>query len=254
MKLADRTVEIHSNGVDTSNQFSIAQTSKMFKILSDSLYSDKVMAVIRELSTNANDAHVAAGNKNPFKVTLPTQANPNFTVRDYGTGLSQEDMEELYTTYGASNKNDSNDFTGCLGLGSKSPFAYTKSFSTTSFYNGQAYNYIAAMDENGVPSLSLFGVTDTDEPNGLEISFAVKQHDFQEFTNKSKRIFHYFKTKPIMEGGTCNLLENHEYSHHNVIIEGKNWRVGRISDNDDKYPSTYNSPGAGIVAIMGNIA
>ena len=54
MKLADRTVEIHSNGVDTSNQFSIAQTSKMFKILSDSLYSDKVMAVIRELSTNAN--------------------------------------------------------------------------------------------------------------------------------------------------------------------------------------------------------
>ena len=94
MKLADRTVEIHSNGVDAANQFSIAQTSKMFKILSDSLYSDKVMAVIRELSTNANDAHVASGNKNPFKVSLPTQANPNFTVRDYGTGLSQEDMED----------------------------------------------------------------------------------------------------------------------------------------------------------------
>ena len=35
--------------------------------------------------------------------------------------------------------------------------------------------YIAAMDENGVPSLNLFGVSDTDEPNGLEISFAVKQ-------------------------------------------------------------------------------
>ena len=133
MKLADRTVEIHSQELDSSNQFSIAQTSKMFKILSDSLYSDKVMAVIRELSTNANDAHIAAGNRNPFKVTLPTQTNPNFTVRDYGTGLSQEDMEELYTTYGASNKNDSNDFTGCLGLGSKSPFAYTKSFTTTSY-------------------------------------------------------------------------------------------------------------------------
>jgi HSP90 family molecular chaperone len=118
MKLADRTVEIHSRGLDSANQFTIAQTSKMFKILSDSLYSDKVMAVIRELSTNAYDAHVAAGNKNPFKVILPTQADPTFTVRDYGTGLSQKDMEELYTTYGASNKNDSNDFVGCLGLGS----------------------------------------------------------------------------------------------------------------------------------------
>ena len=144
MKLADRTVEIHSSGIRSSNQFSIQQSAKMFRILSDSLYSDKIMAVIRELSTNAYDAHVAAGNKNPFKVILPTQANPNFVVRDYGTGLSQKDMEELYTTYGASNKNDSNDFVGCLGLGSKSPFAYTKSFSTISYHNGKKLSYIAA--------------------------------------------------------------------------------------------------------------
>src|SRR5210317_1243345 len=108
MKLADRTVEIHSRGMDSANQFSIAQTSKMFKILSDSLYSDKIMAVIRELATNAYDSHISAGNKNPFLVKLPTATDPNFTVRDYGTGLNQEDMDNLYTTYGASNKNDSN--------------------------------------------------------------------------------------------------------------------------------------------------
>jgi hypothetical protein len=254
MKLADRTVEIHSRGLDSTNQFTIAQTSKMFKILSDSLYSDKVMAVIRELSTNAYDAHVAAGNKNPFRTTLPTQANPNFTVRDYGTGLSQKDMEELYTTYGASNKNDSNDFVGCLGLGSKSPFAYTKSFSTTSYYNGKAYNYIAAMDEGGVPSLNLFGVTETSEPNGLEISFAVKQYDFTEFTNKSKRIFHYFKMKPIIEGGVCQSLQDHSYSHINAVIEGNGWKIGRVSGNSSQYPSQHHSTGSSVVAIMGNIA
>jgi hypothetical protein len=254
MKLADRTVEIHSRGLDSTNQFTIAQTSKMFKILSDSLYSDKVMAVIRELSTNAYDAHVAAGNKNPFKVSLPTQACPSFTVRDFGTGLSQKDMEELYTTYGASNKNDSNDFVGCLGLGSKSPFAYTKSFSTTSYHNGKKYSYIAAMDESGVPSLNLFGITDTNEPNGLEISFAIKQHDFHEFTNKSKRIFHYFKMRPIIEGGTDPLMQDHSYSHNNVVIEGEGWKIGRISGNGNQYPSSYNNPNSGIVAIMGNIA
>jgi hypothetical protein len=254
MKLADRTVEIHSNGISNKNQFSIAQTSKMFKILSDSLYSDKVMAVIRELSTNAHDAHVASKNQNSFKVTLPTQANPNFVVRDYGTGLSQEDMEELYTTYGASNKNDSNDFVGCLGLGSKSPFAYTKSFNTTSYFNGKAYSYIAAMDENGVPSLNLFGISDTNEPNGLEISFAVKQHDFTEFTNKAKRVYHYFKSRPIIEGGVCPTLNDDSYSHYNVVIEGEGWKIGRIAPNNDKYPSSYNNPGSGIIAIMGNIA
>lgn len=254
MKLADRTVEIHSRGLDSSNQFTIAQTSKMFKILSDSLYSDKVMAVIRELSTNAYDAHIAAGNKNPFKVILPTQANPNFTVRDYGTGLSQQDMEELYTTYGASNKNDSNDFVGCLGLGSKSPFAYTKSFSTTSYFNGKKYSYIAAMDESGVPSLNLFGITDTNEPNGLEISFAIKQYDYHEFTLKSKRIYHYFKMKPIIEGGTDGSMQDHSYSYNNVVIEGDGWKIGRISNNNNQYPSSYNGPNSGLIAIMGNIA
>lgn len=255
MKLADRTVEIHSRGIDSNNQFSIAQTSKMFKILSDSLYSDKVMAVVRELSTNAYDAHVAAGNKQPFKVILPTMANPNFTVRDYGTGLSQEDMEELYTTYGASNKNDSNDFVGCLGLGSKSPFAYTKSFSTTSYHNGKAYNYIAAMDEDGVPSLSLFGVTETNEPNGLEISFAVKQYDFDEFSQKAMRVFHYFKMKPIIEGGTLSTLNENSYSRHNYIIDGEGWRIGKITTNSGShYPNEYNNIGTSIVAIMGNIA
>lgn len=254
MKLADRTVEIHSSGISSANQFSIAQTSKMFKILSDSLYSDKIMAVIRELSTNAYDAHIAAGNKNPFKVILPTQANPNFVVRDYGTGLSQKDMEELYTTYGASNKNDSNDFVGCLGLGSKSPFAYTKSFSTISYYNGKKLSYIAAMDEAGVPSLNLVSITNTNEPNGLEISFAIKNYDFQEFTSKSKRIFHYFKMKPIIEGGTCSTINDHSYSHTNVVIEGSGWKIGRVSHDYTRYPSNHNSPGSGVIAIMGNIA
>ena len=86
MKLADRTVEIHSTGIESASRFNIAQTSKMFKILSDSLYSDKVMAVIRELSTNAHDSHIAANNPNPFKVTLPSNTNANFSVRDFGTG------------------------------------------------------------------------------------------------------------------------------------------------------------------------
>jgi hypothetical protein len=254
MKLADRTVETHSAGVKSEAGFTIAQTSKMFKILSDSLYSDKVMAVVRELSTNAYDSHIAAGNKNPFKVVLPSAGNPNFVVRDYGTGLSQTDMENLYTTYGASNKNTSNDFVGCLGLGSKSPFAYTKSFTTSSYYNGQKYTYVAAIDDSGVPTLNLFSVSETDEPNGLEISFAVKQYDFAEFSSKSMRIFHYFKMKPIIEGGVLTNLKDHKYSNKNIILSGDGWRVCRLNSDTNYYPNVHHHIDSGIVALMGNIA
>jgi len=252
MKLADRTVEVHSSGVNATNQFTIAQTSKMFKILSDSLYSDKVMAAIRELATNAYDSHISAGNKNPFLVKLPTAADPNFTVRDYGTGLSQKDMEHLYTTYGASNKNDSNDFVGCLGLGSKSPFAYTKSFSTTSYFNGKQYTYIAAIDDSGVPTLNLIHSCDTDEPNGLSISFAVKQHDFHEFSSKAVRVFHYFKMKPIITGGVSWNFDE-DYGNRNIVIDGKGWRVCRLN-NGNLFPNQHHRISSGLVAIMGNIA
>jgi hypothetical protein len=254
MKLADRTVETHSAGIKNESGFTIAQTSKMFKILSDSLYSDKVMAVIRELSTNAYDSHIASGNQNPFKVILPNAANPNFVVRDYGTGLSQEDMENLYTTYGASNKNTSNDFVGCLGLGSKSPFAYTKSFTTSSYFNGQKYTYVAAIDDAGVPTLNLFNISETDEPNGLEISFAVKQYDFAEFSTKSMRIFHYFKMKPIIEGGVLNNLKDHKYSNRSIVLSGDGWRVCRLNNDTNYYPNIHHHIDSGIVALMGNIA
>lgn len=251
MKLADRTVDTHSAGIHSASGFTIAQTSKMFKILSDSLYSDKVMAVIRELSTNAYDSHVSAGNKNPFKVILPNATNPNFVVRDYGTGLSQADMENLYTTYGASNKNDSNDFVGCLGLGSKSPFAYTKSFTTSSYFNGKKFTYIAAIDDAGVPTLNLFGVTETNEPNGLEITFAVKQHDFYEFSQKAVRVFHYFKMKPIIEGGVNHQFDG-EYSARNIVLSGTGWRVCRFNNN--LFPHLGHRVDSGVIAIMGNIA
>ena len=253
MKLADRTVEVHSAGISTSNQFTISQNAKMFKILSDSLYSDKVQAVIRELATNAYDSHVSAGNKNPFLVKLPTAADPNFSVRDYGTGLSQQDMESLYTTYGASNKNDSNDFVGCLGLGSKSPFAYTKSFTTTSYFNGTQYTYIAAIDDAGVPNLNLIHSCETSEPNGLEISFAVKQYDFHEFSQKAIRVFHYFKMKPIISGGV-NWDFTKEYSQRNIIIDGDGWRVCRLNNDNNKFPNAYHRIQSGVIALMGNIA
>ena len=64
------------------------------------------------------------------------------------------------------------------------------------------------MDEAGVPSLSLFGITDTDQPNGIEISFAVSQSDFEEFSDKAKRVFHYFKNQPKILGGVSENLRD----------------------------------------------
>lgn len=66
-------------------------------ILRDSLYSDKILAPIREYSTNAMDAHVESGQpKRPILVKLPNLILPVFSVRDYGLGMSEERIWQVF--------------------------------------------------------------------------------------------------------------------------------------------------------------
>lgn len=190
-----------SEGEAVENKFTIKASAQAFSILSDRLYSDKITAIIRELSCNAYDAHIAAGVPElPFELRLPTWQSPQFSIRDYGIGLSKESVENIYTTYFESTKAESNDFVGCLGLGSKTPFSYTDSFLVESFFKGKKYTYTAFINEDGVPSLRSLGEEDTTENNGLKVSFAVKREDFSNFDYKAKEVFRWFKTRPIVKG------------------------------------------------------
>ena len=136
MKIQETGIDVHSRGVQGRSQYTIAQSAKMMEMLSNMLYKDKVKAPIRELSTNAWDAHIMAGTTSLVpEMHLPNHQDSEFRLRDFGTGLSPDDLENMYTTYGESNKSHSNDFNGCMGIGSKSPFAYVRSFTTTSYYS-----------------------------------------------------------------------------------------------------------------------
>src|SRR5574343_107469 len=104
-------------------QFKIQASGKTIKLLSDTIYSNKGLAVVRELGCNAYDAHVMVGRENdPFEVHIPDAADKTFRIRDYGPGLSPEDMHSIYSTYGHSTKTEDERTTGALGIGSKSPF------------------------------------------------------------------------------------------------------------------------------------
>ena len=109
MKLNGKVNVIKRSGDFEQSNYTIEATAKAFSILSDQLYSNKVRAVIRELSTNAYDSHVDAGKSDtPFEVHLPSSMEPHFAIRDYGTGLGHSDCMHLYTTYFRSNRTDSN--------------------------------------------------------------------------------------------------------------------------------------------------
>ncbi len=201
MKMVETVGKVTMSNNLAPSQFRIKASRKAFEILSAGLYSDKVRAIVRELSTNAADAHVAAGKKEtPFEVHLPNNMEPWFAVTDYGTGLSDDAVLNVYTTYFESDKTDSNDFTGCLGLGSKSPFSYTDSFTVESRHNGMKRVYSAYLSEDGMPSITKMTEEASDEPNGLTVKFPVKSSDFYAFRQKAQETLVWFKNRPTVTG------------------------------------------------------
>ena len=189
MKIGTSNAQFKSRGVLNSFEFEVETNAKMMTMLSDGTYSDKIMAPIRELCSNALDAHIAVNKKFiPFEVHLPTYDEPTFEIRDYGIGLTQEQMEKLYRTYGASDKTESNAYTGYMGIGSKSPFAYCRNFAATSFKDGKKYVYHVGKNDKDIPVLNHMLTEETTEENGMHISFAVESSDYTTFSNKIKEM------------------------------------------------------------------
>jgi hypothetical protein len=188
--------------------FSIKDSAKAFSILSDTLYMNKVLAVIRELSTNAFDAHIDAGTiETPFIITLPTENTPSFSIRDFGTGIPHEQVMKSYSTYFESTKDQSNLSTGALGLGSKSPLSIVDGFSLFSFQNGITNSYFV-YKENGYPNISFIGSTeDKTEQNGIKIQFGVRFDMIRQFHENYIRALQYFEVKPEVINKTYEFKE-----------------------------------------------
>lgn len=244
MKLGTETHNVETFGVNNQTAFTIEAHSISFKILSDQLYSDKILAPVRELSCNAYDAHVDAGKADvPFRVHMPNTLEPWFSVRDWGIGLSDDDVKHLYTTYFGSTKRDSNDKVGCLGLGSKSPFAYSDSFTVTSWFEGMKRTYTAFIGEEGIPMITQMGEEATDEVNGMEVSIAVKPNDFSDFTIKAKTALRRFNPAPEVVGCSDFELDSVEY-----WMEGDDWSLRKESTG------YYNRHSTGPIAVQGSVA
>lgn len=197
MKIGGGNSKTSSNIQTGGRSFGIVANGKAFRILSSSLYNFKILAVVREISCNARDAHALNGSLDrPFKVTLPTVTDPHFSVRDFGPGLADEDIFGLYTTYFQSTKTDSNDAIGGLGLGSKSPLSYSNSFTVSSVHGGKKRTYLTFQNDNGEPDIYRLTEEDSDEPTGLEVRVPVVREDFDKFKASATYVYRLFQTRP----------------------------------------------------------
>ena len=223
-EVKERNVETN---VSDRSEFRASNTAKVFHMLISGLYSDKPQSITREIWSNARDAHVDAGcPEKPFDVIFPSLFNPTFTVRDYGVSMDHETIMGLYTNLGESTKEDSNDGVGKWGIGSKAPFSYTDTFSVTTYLDGTARHYTAVIEKGGIPAMYLMATTETDEPNGVQVSFPVQSDDVRSFRRAAQRVSYGFDVKPNVVG----LDEGEEFEgwiNPDILTDGPGWKLLR---------------------------
>lgn len=203
---------VQASGLGAGGAFTIAASAKAFEVLSSNLYQNKTLAVIREIACNAADAHRAAGLPiSKIEVHLPTYSEMWFAVRDYGAGLSTDDVLSLYTTYFRSTKDKDNSQIGGFGLGSKSPFAVADQFIVTSWHGGTKTTFVC-YKENGTPQVRATGSMSCGSETGLEVRVAVTSASGNPtvWMAEARRLFQWW---PVVPKFNTALPEGASWAH-----------------------------------------
>ena len=184
---------VASKNFDSVNCTIDAEDMRYVASLLRNNYSNTQLAVIREISANALDANIEANATRRIEVKLPTSMNPTFAVRDFGGGLSQEDVFGLYSKYGKSTKRESNNYIGAFGIGKFATLSYGDNFTCVSYHNGKKATYNIFVNEDDDTKISRIGdPVPTDEPTGLSIEVAVADNDVNSFRETSQNFFQFF--------------------------------------------------------------
>ncbi len=225
MKLNEIRPQIETSGELEEQFFSIQDQGMIFDILRNKMYSNPILAICREISCNARDAHREVGKAEvPIQIHLPNALEPFYKIKDFGPGISPDRMSNIFIKYTASTKRSDNLQTGGFGLGAKTPFSYSDTFTILTNYNGVQYNYACFIDETKVGKLALLSETPTSEPNGTEIIIPVKPADFNAFIDYTEKSTRHWTILPNIKGGHVN------YNTIQKLLEGNGWAITATHD------------------------
>lgn len=238
---------ITDSSAERGVQFKVdSDLGHLFEVLRSGLYSNRIEAVTREYITNAYDAHIVHGTEDvPILIQLPGYQYNDFVVRDFGPGMSEKDIYDVFATYAKSTKRNSNVLNGTFGFGCKSAFAYSDVFTVISYHQGRKYTFNAYLDSTNVGKIELVNdVVDQESKSGLEIRIPVSRSgDFYAFEKGVYRVAVWLKTQPIITRDMQEFKSNPklEVVHSN--------QYGTLYSNDSS--NYYNLEAINVV--MGNV-
>jgi len=184
----EKSLNAEGSGVFPEMAFGIQEQdmTHIIMLLREKMYRYPIDAICREVASNSRDANREVG-KDFIPIRIVVSDNPYLegtcvNFEDDGPGISPDRMQEIFMNYGASTKRDTNTQTGGFGLGAKSPFAYAKSFTVETVFDGVRYIYMAAVkDGNRGRMILLHQEDDMTAGTGTRVTIPVERGDLQKF-------------------------------------------------------------------------
>jgi hypothetical protein len=135
-------IEEHKN-----SQFSISSNPYIIDLLSTKLYDFPEEALIRELLSNALDEHRKSNVAQPVEIHVLTKEDvTTLEFKDYGSGMSPLQFQELFVNIGTSSKDKSNDQHGGYGIGALTIFAAAEQATLVTSQKDYIYSYLLYRD------------------------------------------------------------------------------------------------------------
>ena len=227
--VADRVVAT-SHDFPSVNCTIDAEDMRYISSLLRNNYSNTILATIRETYANAVDANL----ENDFPVQAidiksPTTFDQTFFVRDYGTGLSRDQIFNLYSKFGKSTKRGSDLSIGGFGIGRFAPLSYKDSFTVTSYREGIKSIYSVYISEENDTKIDEIFCEPTLEANGICISVGVSSGDINKFNQEISSFFSNFEVQPHF----LNLQV--EIAKPEIIASGTNWQIRKSLNGHNNY-------------------
>jgi len=259
MKLKESNIETIVIGDKKAKQFRVSDSKVIYDILRNKLYKDPIRAVCREISANSRDANrEAENNEVPIEIEiiesidhLGIGGDLAICFRDCGIGITPDRMDDIFIVYGESSKRETNTQVGGYGLGAKTPFAYSDTFSiktvcdvTETVYDPEdksgetfkeiqltkrmKYFYVAAIDKEEKGTMYLFKAEETTEETGTTITVPIKKMDRATFEVACKYYTKCWDVVPLYRNFASNLypdgqaeppIKRTRYKYFDIITE-----------------------------------
>lgn len=176
----------------------------VIEVLRSRMYTNPIRIICQEIAANARDANREAGHKTtPIRIRFDHNFFNNkgcsIVIEDDGPGISPERMTEIFINYGASTKRHTNTQTGGFGLGCKTPFAYTDTFTILTKIDGVKYTYQAVIEKNRTGKIYLLFQEPTSDPNGTSIIIPVGEYDKNTFIRECHRATLFWNPRPVFD-------------------------------------------------------